>query len=70
MRGSNRTACLVAGLALLAGCGGVRVAPVTSLPSPLLEPEPVTIGVHYPEEFRWKARHVLTLQRSSGVVLQ
>lgn len=52
MRGSNRTACLVAGLALLAGCGGVRVAPVTSLPSPLLEPEPVTIGVHYPEEFR------------------
>lgn len=49
---SNRTVWWAIGLALLAGCGGVRVAPVTSLPTPLLEPEPVTIGVHYPEEFR------------------
>ncbi len=52
MSGTNRTAWLVIGLALLAGCGGVRVTPVTSLPAPLVEQEPVTIGVHYPEEFR------------------
>ncbi len=49
---SNRTVWLTIGLALLAGCGGVRVAPVTSLPAPLVEQEPITIGVHYPEEFR------------------
>lgn len=49
---SNRTVWLAIGLALLAGCGGVRVAPVTSLPAPLVEQEPITIGVHYPEEFR------------------
>lgn len=51
-RGFNRAAWMVTGLAWLAGCGGVRVAPVTSLPAPLLEQEPVIVGVHYPEEFR------------------
>lgn len=36
----------------LAGCGAVRVQPQTELPPPLIDQIPVTIGIHYSEEFR------------------
>lgn len=45
----------LAGLALallIAGCGPVRVQPATQLPAPLIDQIPVTIGIHYTEEFR------------------
>lgn len=42
-----------AALALLvAGCGAVRVQPATQLPPPLIDQIPVTIGIHYTDEFR------------------
>lgn len=34
------------------GCGTVRVEPVPVLPPALVEKLPVTIGIHYPAEFR------------------
>ncbi len=37
---------------LVAGCGAVRVQPATQLPPPLIEQIPVTIGIHYSDEFR------------------
>jgi len=49
--GQWRAGCCVLGLAL-AGCGTVEVQPQTQLPPPLIDQLPVTVGVHYPPEFR------------------
>ncbi len=39
-------------LALLAACGGVQVKPAITLPQPLVEKSPGSVGVFYPEELR------------------
>lgn len=38
-------------LALMAGCGAVRVEPKQQLPPPLIDKLPATIALHYPAEF-------------------
>jgi hypothetical protein len=38
-------------LAALAGCGDVQVAAESQMPTPLIDPLPVTVGVHYSEDF-------------------
>ena len=50
----NRLAELLACAVVLGvtGCGNVLVQPQAELPPPLIDSLPVTIGVHYPEEFR------------------
>jgi hypothetical protein len=52
MRDVCRTTALVGALACLAGCGPVRVETDQPLPTPLVEQEPVTIAVCFPDEFR------------------
>ena len=42
----------LAGLALLAGCGGVHVTAENTLPRPLVEELPLRAGVYYSAEFR------------------
>jgi len=37
---------------VVAGCGGVQVRPAVTLPTPLVEKAPGSIGVFYPDEFR------------------
>ncbi len=37
--------------AALAGCGGVEVAAESEVPTPLVDPLPVTVGVYYSERF-------------------
>ncbi|HZF24911.1 MAG TPA: hypothetical protein VEZ88_01525 [Steroidobacteraceae bacterium] len=39
-----------------AGCGGVNIATESSVPVPLVDPMPVTVGVYYSEDFS-KATH-------------
>jgi hypothetical protein len=38
-------------LAALSGCGDVEVAAESEMPTPLVEPLPFTVGVHYSEDF-------------------
>jgi hypothetical protein len=38
-------------LAALAGCGDVEVAAESEMPNPLIDPLPITVGVHYSEDF-------------------
>ena len=38
-------------LAALAGCGDVEVAAESDMPRPLVDPLPITVGVHYSEDF-------------------
>ena len=38
-------------LAALAACGDVEVAAESAMPTPLVDPLPVTVGVHYSEDF-------------------
>src|SRR5690606_14045889 len=40
------------GFALLAGCGGASVQVPPDLPVPLVQPLPLKMGVHLPEELR------------------
>jgi hypothetical protein len=54
MKTINRTAVTVlslGALAALAGCGDVEVAAESQMPTPLVDPLPVTVGVHYTEDF-------------------
>lgn len=46
----TRTAVLLS-LAGLASCGGVNIATESSVPTPLVEPLPITVGVYYSEQF-------------------
>ncbi len=38
-------------LAALVGCGDVEVAAESEVPTPLVDPLPVTVGIHYSEDF-------------------
>jgi len=38
-------------LAGLAGCGGVHVAAESDVPTPLIDPLPLTVGIHYTDAF-------------------
>lgn len=38
-------------LVLLAGCGDVQVAAESEVPTPLIDPLPLTIGIYYSEDF-------------------
>jgi hypothetical protein len=54
MKTIQRTALAVlslGALAALAGCGDVEVAAESQMPTPLIEPLPVTVGVHFSEDF-------------------
>ncbi|HJS22466.1 MAG TPA: hypothetical protein VJ764_07390 [Steroidobacteraceae bacterium] len=54
MKTINRTALTVlslAALAALAGCGDVEVAAESQMPTPLIDPLPVTVGIHYSDDF-------------------
>jgi hypothetical protein len=46
-----RTVLSLAALAALAGCGDVEVAAESQMPTPLIDPLPITVGVHYSEDF-------------------
>jgi hypothetical protein len=41
----------LAALAALTGCGDVQVAAESQMPTPLVDPLPITVGVHYTEDF-------------------
>ena len=47
-----RLALLGAAVAGLYGCGGVKVKPVDTVPVPLVEPLPLSVGLYYSTEFR------------------
>jgi hypothetical protein len=54
MKKFNRTGVAVlslGALAALVGCGDVEVAAESEMPRPLIEPLPITVGVHYSEDF-------------------
>src|SRR5262245_33847787 len=54
MKKFNRTVIAVlslGALAALAGCGDVEVAAESEMPKPLVDPLPITVGVHYSEDF-------------------
>jgi hypothetical protein len=54
MKTTYRTALTVlslGALAALAGCGDVEVAAESQMPTPLVDPLPITVGVHYSEDF-------------------
>ena len=53
MKITHRTVAVLglATLAALAGCGDVQVAAESQMPTPLIDPLPVTVGVHYSEDF-------------------
>jgi hypothetical protein len=54
---NSNTTSLAGGLAaaalltVMAGCGGVQVAAESNMPTPLVDPLPLTIGVHYSDAF-------------------
>ncbi len=54
MKTTSRIALAVlslAALAALAGCGDVNVAAESQMPPPLIDPLPITVGIHYSEDY-------------------
>lgn len=54
MKTTSRIALAVpslAALAALAGCGDVEVAAESQMPPPLIDPLPITVGIHYSEDY-------------------
>jgi hypothetical protein len=45
------TVLTLAALAALTGCGDVQVAAESQMPTPLVDPLPITVGIHYTEDF-------------------
>ena len=67
---ARSTLLAIAGALLLAACGSPQVIVEGNFPAPLVEPEPVDIGIWYTEEFR---NHVFTeagKKRGGGWVVE